>query len=398
MGGWGNRIAIFACVAVVTICTALVLPRFDILDALPAAITSFCICVAAILFVRQTRLSRELERERAQRPSQTEQPQRERADKSPALPPPVGPATEPLPAPHIVHQTGDEAPVAQEAAVSEAAVGQPAEDRAVSFVEPPPSEGGAIEEVPARPSAPPADASATDRSATDLIMYLQPIVALDDRRPWLFDAQFRLRLPDGALVAPSHYGKIARSKGLTAGIDRRATMQSLRFLKNLLSAQSSAEIICGITQESVADLESFERLMQAVRRDKQAAEALTIAIAQRDFNSLSRKNHVRLRALADVCRGLMLDDVRDFHLDVPLLAHLGFGYLRMQSALFLHASVENRAGLIEPAELAGLLRGYGINLIIADLDRDSDIPKLLEREVGLAQGDQFAPMRPARGG
>lgn len=369
MGRWLNRLVIFLCVLVVSACAAIVMPRFGVLPGPAAALTTFSLCIAVILYVRQRRLSHELARAQAQgnamAPDAGKDDEREKL-RAPAREPVAPPsAPDPDPKAHL-----DTTPTT---AISE----RPAP-------------------VPASPSASAATPQQPVKPASDLVMHLQPVVSLSSRRPVLYDVQYRFRTPEGHLIDPDKYIRAANDNALVAAMDRRAVAKTVRLLGALQSAQANAQIICPVSIASIGDIDALGRLMEVLRRDKHSVDALFIAMDQRAFQSMDRPMHARLKALGELCGGLILGRIQDFRIDIATLSALGFTHVRVQSTLYLHASAQTDPGVVEPADLARDLADHGLQLIVCDVERDRDVVKIAERGARLAQGELFAPPRPVR--
>jgi len=96
-------------------------------------------------------------------------------------------------------------------------------------------------------------------------------------------------------------------------------------------------------------------------------------------------------------RGLVfaLDRATDLRLDPLSLADRGVRFVKLPAEMLLAAEAPH--GLdVELHDLAAVLSRAGIKLIAERVEREEDVPDLLDLDVPLAQGFVFSPPRPVR--
>lgn len=260
-------------------------------------------------------------------------------------------------------------------------------------------------DAPAAPAAKAAKATTAakkllnQKAAMDersLNMHLQPIVGLPSRQPVYFDAFMRLNARDGGFVDQAAFEKMAASGGLMPTIDKKIVFSAVRMVRKLSLLKKQAGIFCPLTPKTLLNLHNFREINKFLNANDGLKDSLVIEISQRDFATLDQTQLERMAELSELGFGLALGDVLDLKLDPAKLAQTGFRYVKVPTAVLLHADIQTGDGALLPASLASLLDAHGMALIATEVERDRDAISLIDIEVKLAQGLLFAPPRPVK--
>src|SRR5205085_5882449 len=89
------------------------------------------------------------------------------------------------------------------------------------------------------------------------------------------------------------------------------------------------------------------------------------------------------------------DGAADMRIDPLALADRGVRFVKLPAEMLLEPG--SRRGLdVEAGDLAAVLSRAGIRLVAERVEREEDVPNLLDLDVPLAQGFVFSPPRPVR--
>lgn len=252
----------------------------------------------------------------------------------------------------------------------------------------------------AGPAVPPAEPASEEPvlsalEAGRLELYLQPIVTLPQRRTRFFEAQSRLRIPDedqtASLVEDKRFLSILSRHGRLPAFDRQMLARVFAVARHISTGESGAAIILPISADSLRDpgfLDETERLFAG---DPAAARRLMISVAETEFEALGTGERASLARLAAFGPALALNQSTNLAADWAALARDGIALVAIEADLILHAA--------HGGEMAGAFRTMaraGIHLVATGIDRESDVPDLIERDVPFAQGQALGAPRPMR--
>src|SRR3954471_14368352 len=278
----------------------------------------------------------------------------------------------------------------------------------VAAAAPPPAPPSpAARERPAPPVAPlpewtappddrPADAAVISAFEFDrLELHLQPVVSLPQRKVQFYEALARLRLDDGTLLVPAEFLPVLERRGLMPDLDRKVLARSAAIARHLAARGSEALIACNLASASLAEPGFLRAVSRLVEAHPDLTGRLVLELSQRCWRTLDAERAGALAQLRD--RGLVfaLDRATDLRLDPLSLADRGVRFVKLPAEMLLAAEAPH--GLdVELHDLAAVLSRAGIKLIAERVEREEDVPDLLDLDVPLAQGFVFSPPRPVR--
>ncbi|HEX4554373.1 MAG TPA: EAL domain-containing protein [Xanthobacteraceae bacterium] len=225
-------------------------------------------------------------------------------------------------------------------------------------------------------------------------LFLQPIVTLPQRKVRFYEAVARLRAGDGEQLMAGDFLSHAEAGGLMPKIDNLMVFRCVQVVRRLLSKNREIGLFCNVSATSLADAGSFPQFLEFLETNKAIAPALVFEFTQSALRRMSRTETENLAALAQRGYRFSLDNVTDLRIEPRDLSERGFRYVKVQASLLL-----NRAAAptdIHPADFAGLLSRFGIDLIAAKIENESSAVDLLDYDVKFGQGFLFSPPRPVR--
>jgi cyclic-di-GMP phosphodiesterase TipF (flagellum assembly factor) len=177
-------------------------------------------------------------------------------------------------------------------------------------------------------------------------------------------------------------------------IDNLMVFRCVQVVRRLLSKNREIGLFCNVSTTTLADAGSFPQFLEFLEANKAIAPALVFEFTQSALRQMSRTETENLAALAQRGYRFSLDNVTDLRIEPRDLSERGFRYVKVQASLLL-----NRAAAptdIHPADFAGLLSRFGIDLIAAKIENESSAVDLLDYDVKFGQGFLFSPPRPVR--
>jgi len=317
----------------------------------------------------------------------------------------AGPFQTPPVDPRPVYAPLSDAPLGQAKAIEAEPVGTDPVGLKPPEAEPPQS--APAEPGPAEPAATriggrfkdmqPAAVVAMIRDAVDanrVDLFLQPIVTLPQRKVRFYEAVARLRAGDGEQFMAGDFLSHAEAGGLMPKIDNLMVFRCVQVVRRLLSKNREIGLFCNVSPTTLADSGSFPQFMEFLEANKAIAPALVFEFTQSALRQMGATETERLAALAQRGYRFSLDNVTDLRIEPRDLSERGFRYVKVQASLLL-----NRAAApadIHPADFAGLLSRFGIDLIAAKIESESSAVDLLDYDVKFGQGFLFSPPRPVR--
>ena len=252
--------------------------------------------------------------------------------------------------------------------------------------------------TPPAPKVTAADAmAATIRSAIDanrVDLYLQPMVTLPQRKIRYYEALSRLRSDKGDVVLATDFLGPADAHGLLPKIDNLVIFRCVQVVRRLLTKNREIGLFCNVSVSTLTDGSVFPQLLEFLEANRAVSSSIVLEIQQSALTSAGPIELESLSALAERGYRFSLDNVTDLRFEPRDLVARGFRYVKVRADVLLKRIAV--ASDIDPADLADLLRRFGIDLIAERIESEGSVVDLLECGVRFGQGFVFSPPRPVR--
>lgn len=270
-------------------------------------------------------------------------------------------------------------------------------------------------------------------------MFLQPIISLPQRKPRFYECFTRIRAADGTMVLPEQYIPIAEREGLIAAIDNLLLFRCVQLVRKAQSQRHDVGFFCNISIHTLQDRAFFKEFIAFMIANSELSHNLIFEFSQADFDSLWLDIEPDLERLAQLGFVFSMDRVTDLDFDYNILTqrHVKFVKADIESLLSIRWPETAAADHPEPAparqmveavvngevpvdgkaaaraalpplapappavDLEGLRRELdraNIDLIVAKVERESDLIEILEFRVDYGQGFLFGEPRSSRDG
>jgi cyclic-di-GMP phosphodiesterase TipF (flagellum assembly factor) len=239
--------------------------------------------------------------------------------------------------------------------------------------------------------------AATIRSAIDanrVDLYLQPMVTLPQRKIRFYEALSRLRSDKGDVVLATDFLSSADAHSLMPKIDNLVIFRCVQVVRRLLAKNREIGLFCNISGSTLTDGSVFPQLLEFLEANRAICSSIVLELPQSTLLSAGPIELESLSALAERGYRFSLDNVTNLRFEPRDLLARGFRYVKVRADVLLKRIPVTSD--IDPADLADLLRRFGIDLIAERVESEGSVVDLLECGVRFGQGFVFSPPRPVR--
>ncbi|MGX7703729.1 EAL domain-containing protein [Methylobacterium sp. Gmos1] len=221
--------------------------------------------------------------------------------------------------------------------------------------------------------------------AQGLEVHLQPVVSLPQRKVAFYEALARLRVGE-ALLSPAEFVRVLERHGRTTELDRLMLARVTAIGQHLASRGSETPVAYALSPGSLFEPGFLRAVGRLIDLHPELAGRMILALPQRSWRSLDAEQASALRSLRERI-GLAVDRVVEPRLDAAALAACGASYAKI--------GLDALLGEHGPALTLSLARS-GIRLVAEGVEREADVPDLIDLDLPLAQGSVFSPPRVVR--
>lgn len=234
---------------------------------------------------------------------------------------------------------------------------------------------------------------ALDANRVDL--YLQPIVTLPQRKVRYYEAMARLRTGEGETLLAADFIPPAEAAGLLPKLDNLMLFRCVQVVRRLLAKNREIGLFCNIATSTLVDPQMSAQFIEFMDANRALASSLFFEFTQAAYRAMGPMEYESLAALIDRGFRFSMDHLSDLRLEPRDLADRGFRFIKAPATLLL-----NRTGMagtdIHPADFAGLLSRFGVELVAEKIESEGVVVDLLDYDVRYGQGYLFSPPRPIR--
>lgn len=234
-------------------------------------------------------------------------------------------------------------------------------------------------------------------------LYLQPVMALPQRKTVFYESYTRLRDPSGRVIMPAEYLSVAEPGGLVTAIDNLMLFRCVQIIRRLARQDRRVGIFCNISMSSLGDEEFFPQFLDLLRANRDLSPALVFEIGQAGFDTRTSVQARNMAKLADLGFRFSLDKVKNLDLDLQDLQRSDVKFVKVGAQTLLDelTTVENRLVLRSMPDLAAedfalLARRYGVDLVAEKVENERQVVDILDLDIQLGQGHLFGEPRAIR--
>jgi cyclic-di-GMP phosphodiesterase TipF (flagellum assembly factor) len=231
-------------------------------------------------------------------------------------------------------------------------------------------------------------------------LYLQPVVALPQRRTQFYEGYSRLRDETGRVMMPAEYLAVAEPEGLISAIDNLLLFRCMQIVRRLAAQDREVGIFCNISLASLGDEEFFPQFLEFLVQNKDLHGALIFELGQEAFSQRGSVETRNMAKLADLGFHFSLDKVTDLSVDLRDLQRSDVKYLKV-SAQTLRQELQEVDGRLtfkslrdlDAADFADLARRHGVEIVAEKIETEPEAIEVIELNIGFGQGHLFGQPR-----
>jgi cyclic-di-GMP phosphodiesterase TipF (flagellum assembly factor) len=231
-------------------------------------------------------------------------------------------------------------------------------------------------------------------------LYLQPVVALPQRKTVFYESFTRLRDETGRVMMPAEYLAVAEPNGLVTAIDNLLLFRCVQIVRRLATKDRKIGIFCNVSMASLGDDSFFPQFLELLAANRDLAGALIFEVGQAAFDARGSVEARNMGKLADLGFRFSLDKVVDLDLDLQDLARADVKFLKVGAQALLDQLVEIDGRLVLRAmpdlaaeDFAALMRRYGVEVIAEKVEAERQVVDILELDLRYGQGHLFGEPR-----
>jgi len=231
-------------------------------------------------------------------------------------------------------------------------------------------------------------------------LFLQPIVALPQRRTQYYESFSRLRDATGRVMMPAEYLSVAEPGGLVTAIDNLLLFRCVQIVRRLAKQDRKIGIFCNISTASLADESFFPQFLELLTINRDLSGALIFEIGQAAFDARGSIEARNMGKLADLGFRFSLDKITDLDLDLQDLARSDVKFIKIGAQMLLDelTEIDGRMVLRSLPDLAAedfttLTRRYGVEVVAEKVEAERQVVDILDLNIGFGQGHLFGEPR-----
>ncbi|MCC6919082.1 MAG: EAL domain-containing protein [Alphaproteobacteria bacterium] len=249
-------------------------------------------------------------------------------------------------------------------------------------------------------AGPEADAQLLDTIQRSLIenridLHLQPVVSLPQRKLRFYEALTRLRTPDGALILPGQYLRVAEEAGLMSTVDNLLLFRCVQFIRRLTARHKDVGVFCNISAHSLADAAFFPQFVDFMRAHRDLGDQIVFELPQSSWDRMGQGEAGSVTALAELGFAFSMDHVTHLAFDFDALRKRNVRFIKASPALLLDPDLQIGGG-IRAEDLGLYLSRHGIALVGEKIETERQVVDLLDFAIAYGQGYLFGEPKPLR--
>ncbi len=241
-------------------------------------------------------------------------------------------------------------------------------------------------------------------AANRVDLYLQPIVALPQRKTVYYESYSRLRDETGRVMMPAEYLTVAEPGGLVTAIDNLLLFRCVQIVRRLAKQDRKVGIFCNISLASLADEDFFPQFLEFMTANRDLGGALFFELGQAAFDKRGNVEARHMAKLADLGFHFSIDKVYDLDLDFQDMTRADVKFIKIGASMLLDELHDTEDGGVvfrdmpdlQAGDYAALARRYGIEIMAEKIEAERQVVDVLDLDIAFGQGHLFGEPRAIR--
>lgn len=219
---------------------------------------------------------------------------------------------------------------------------------------------------------------------------IEPIHALSEGRPRHYEVSMRLLTADGAAIEQADYMRAAQSSELLPHIDAARMLRAARVARRLAERGRQGSVMSAMGGGSITDNNFLDAVAQQTGNDGRIQ--LVLSFSQSDARTFTPAHAEALGTMAASGFRFALEDVTDLEMDFGRLKAIGFEFVKLDAQVFLDG-LQAPGGCVPASDICRYLSEFGLALIVASIEDDWQLAKVMGFGVLLGKGTLFGGPR-----
>ncbi|MFK7791561.1 MAG: EAL domain-containing protein [Devosiaceae bacterium] len=221
---------------------------------------------------------------------------------------------------------------------------------------------------------------------------LQSIVTLPQRRARGYALLFNLKLDGAGTLEARHAVPAAEAVDAIAAYDTAIVRRALALAERFSARESASMVFMPINGSALMQSGFSDWLVKMLTDCQDLAGRVVIEIPQRDVRAFSPLDFDVLGQLYDLGFRMSVSQLTDARSDLFDLSRHGFRYAKAPASLFLAGDAASNSD-IHTEDLSDLAARNGMDLIVDQVESESQVVELLDCKLKYGQGNVFARPR-----
>lgn len=226
-------------------------------------------------------------------------------------------------------------------------------------------------------------------------LYLQPIVALPQRRPRHFEVFSRIRNQAGEVILPERYIPLAERYGLMTTIDNFLLFRTVQIIRLIRRKGLKTAFFLNMSPSAAGDREFMDQFASFLVENRELSDFVVLEFNATDLLGHDRWLSEQLQRLKDFGYRISVDGIDTLSVDYTELARRRVDFAKIDCDLLLDID-QQALSSTDPGELREAMAEYGLQLIATHVEDENSVIELLDAGIELAQGYLFSSPRLAR--
>ncbi|WP_422362595.1 EAL domain-containing protein [Pyruvatibacter mobilis] len=226
-------------------------------------------------------------------------------------------------------------------------------------------------------------------------LYLQPIVTLPQRRTRFYEGLSRLRGPEGEIIMPGDYMRVAEPAGMMPVVDNLLLFRCVQVVRRLVARNRDIGVFCNISVHSLLDSEFFPQFVEFMEHNADLTGAMFFEFSQSAIDGLGPIERASLDALHALGFRFSMDHVRRLDMNLSELYDMGFRYVKVPANLLV-GDMRGTGSLVRAEDLKALFERNGIDIVAERIEDERTAVAVLDMDIEFGQGFLFGEPRAVR--
>jgi len=225
-------------------------------------------------------------------------------------------------------------------------------------------------------------------SKDQIDLFLQPIVALPQRKIRFYETFARIRIMQDIYLPAGRYIDIANEKSLMPVVDNLLLLKGLQEVRKAAEGDYNRAFFFNITSSTLNDQKFMGDLVEFISSNRGLAPQLIFELRQGDLVSMTAANYTLLEGLAKLGCRFSMDDVKRLAFDFSFLNSRYVRFVKIEADMILK-ELRKEDGIGRLKRFKAQMDRNGVDLIVEKIEKDKQLIELLDIDIDYGQGYLF---------